>query len=51
MVDGKICNSLSANKSTQICYICKMALAQFNKNIKIPYDPVTLDFGLFCTLT
>lgn len=49
MVDGQVCNSVSANKSTQTCYTCKMTSAQFNKKIDsepIPYDPATPDFGL-----
>lgn len=49
MVDGKVCNSLTENKSTQRCYICKMTSAQFNRSVDsepIPYDPATLDFGL-----
>jgi hypothetical protein len=49
MIDGKICNALTLNKSTQRCYICKATTSEFNKILETkprPYDPQTLDFGI-----
>lgn len=49
MIDGKICNTLSSNKSTQRCYICKATTSEFNKILDLEprtYDPQTLDFGI-----
>ncbi|KAL0810228.1 hypothetical protein ABMA28_000592 [Loxostege sticticalis] len=49
MIDGKICNALSSNKSTQRCYICKATTSEFNKIVDLEprlYDPQTLDFGI-----
>uniref|UniRef100_A0A1B0GIM3 Uncharacterized protein n=1 Tax=Lutzomyia longipalpis TaxID=7200 RepID=A0A1B0GIM3_LUTLO len=31
MIDGKICNALTANNSTQTCYICKTRPSQMNE--------------------
>lgn len=30
MIDGKICNSVTQNRSTQTCYICKAILTEMN---------------------
>lgn len=32
MIDGKVCNVLTANKSTQRCYICKATPKEMNWN-------------------
>lgn len=49
MIDGKICNALSSNKSTQRCYICKATTSEFHKILDLEprsYDPQTLDFDI-----
>lgn len=49
MVDGKICNTLSSNRETQKCYICKASSSQFNDIEELQlrtYDRESLNFGL-----
>lgn len=50
MVDGKVCNSLTSNSSTQKCYICKSGPKEFNDleliTKKFTTNTDTLDFGL-----
>lgn len=49
MVDGKVCNSLSDNASTQRCYLCKATSKEFNDLDKIVKREVieeNLQFGI-----
>lgn len=49
MVDGKVCNAISHNKSSQTCYICKATPKQMNNidSVKLRNENSdTLQFGL-----
>lgn len=47
MVDGKVCNSLTENKSTQTCYICGATPKQMNSyEARIPINTEYFSFGL-----
>lgn len=49
MVDGKLCNSLSATKSTMKCYLCDSTSKQFNdldEMLKKPIKTEYLSFGI-----
>lgn len=49
MIDGKVCNAMSDNKSAQKCYICGAGPKDKNNLNTIkhrPIDPSTLSFGL-----
>ncbi|XP_025411419.1 uncharacterized protein LOC112684234 [Sipha flava] len=49
MIDGKVCNAISDNKSAQKCYICGAGPKDMNNLNTIkqrPIDPSTLSFGL-----
>lgn len=50
MIDGKVCNAISGNKSTQKCFLCKASAKEFNdidKNLKRTVtDTLLLEFGL-----
>lgn len=45
MIDGKVCNALTSNKSTQKCYICGATAKQFN-NIDIVLSRPMIDDNL-----
>uniref|UniRef100_A0A2S2QS23 Uncharacterized protein n=1 Tax=Sipha flava TaxID=143950 RepID=A0A2S2QS23_9HEMI len=49
MIDGKVCNALTENTSTQVCYICKATPKDMNNIFHINKRPVnhkTFTFGL-----
>lgn len=49
MIDGKVCNALASNSSTQRCYLCQPTSKDFNKIDLILRKPVNekhLEFGL-----
>lgn len=49
MIDGKVCNAITENTSTQKCYICKATSKDFNSidvMIKRPVKTDNLQFGL-----
>lgn len=43
MIDGKVCNSLTSNKSTQRCYICGACSKDFNNIDNIVLRPANTD--------
>lgn len=47
MVDGKVCNSLADNKSSQSCYICKAKPTQMNLLDVIKQKPCNEDYYAF----
>ena len=49
MIDGKICNAITNNKSTQRCYICDLTCKDFNnieKCLQVDIKQETFEFGL-----
>lgn len=49
MVDGKVCNALSENVSTQRCYLCKATSKDFNnldKIVELDVNEENLEFGI-----
>lgn len=47
MIDGKLCNSLSDNKSTMKCYLCDATSKQFNDLDTIVKRPIKTDYLSF----
>jgi hypothetical protein len=49
MIDGKVANAISGNKSTRTCNICKATPTQMNRKQildSLSCDPSTLEYGL-----
>lgn len=49
MIDGKVCNAITATDSAQRCHLCKRTILKFNNIDEILQAPVkedNLEFGI-----